>query len=173
MLCMPVQAAQREKVFRFGKEYFPAELPDTYKWQPNSSEAGFKGLQVLCFTKNTWSQKEEKDSDGHTDEGDTDGLADAFPRWSVLDVRSCQMHPCSAGHDPTNQECMLGCFMHQVLCFNRSTRSRKEEKDSDGDTDEGDTEELADAFPRWSDVDGSSCLTHCPLQGMISNTENI
>ena len=33
-------------MFRFGATYFPADLPDAYKWQPQSADAAFKGIQV-------------------------------------------------------------------------------------------------------------------------------
>jgi hypothetical protein len=42
-----VQKADRQKVFRFGAEHFPAETLDFYKWQPGSEEANFKGIQVF------------------------------------------------------------------------------------------------------------------------------
>lgn len=41
-----MQAEEREKSFRFGADYFPAQLADAYKWQASSAEAGFKGVQA-------------------------------------------------------------------------------------------------------------------------------
>ena len=41
-----MQRDDKEKMYRFGTDYFPADMPETYKWQPKSTEADFKGLQV-------------------------------------------------------------------------------------------------------------------------------
>ena len=41
-----MQKEDRTRMFRFGAAYFPADLPDAYKWQPQSVDAAFKGIQV-------------------------------------------------------------------------------------------------------------------------------
>lgn len=47
-----VQGEARQKMYRFGEEYFPALDRDSYQWKAGSEEADFKGIQVcsLQFT---------------------------------------------------------------------------------------------------------------------------
>ena len=47
-----MQGEARQKMYRFGEEYFPALDRDSYQWKAGSEEADFKGIQVcsLQFT---------------------------------------------------------------------------------------------------------------------------
>ena len=45
---MGVQADARQKMYRFGEEYFPSLDRDSYQWKAGSEEADFKGIQVQC-----------------------------------------------------------------------------------------------------------------------------
>lgn len=41
-----MQVEARQKMYRFGEEYFPALDRDAYQWKAASDEADFKGIQV-------------------------------------------------------------------------------------------------------------------------------
>jgi hypothetical protein len=42
-----LQGEARQKMYRFGEEYFPAHHRDAYQWKDGSEDADFKGIQVL------------------------------------------------------------------------------------------------------------------------------
>lgn len=71
---------ERTRVYRFGDEWVPARADADYKWQPESADCGFKGLQVLCFVDGAM--------DDAADGSDADVVA---PRWAVQDCPTAIM----------------------------------------------------------------------------------
>eukprot|EP00892_Ulva_mutabilis_P007899 jgi/Ulvmu1/5481/UM023_0017.1 len=74
-------ADDKQQMFRFGEELFPA-LPDgEYKFQPGSLDEGFKGIQVVSFVHDSITPRP-----GGEDEEEEPEPEAAVPRWAVQDT---------------------------------------------------------------------------------------